>query len=660
MKNSFFSILDKVRPNKTGEDTNLLTVPFTTIQETNCIHSVAPTDSSMQSSVSFVVETERQEINGDTQIRKVLETNVSTTADVYNIETSNNNDGLISEVSFISHSNDAIVDGNMDLFLKSNLDQMQAKLALSENIDDVADVFKQIDERIKKSEYVIAIMVSYISEEKHWERFGYSSMRKFLDDLPSVCKVSRQTFINAAQAGKVIRFLSSPFLHGTPTKPTFALTPALLYRNYSKLRFLYRLMYIWNLVISNEVLDNFCKMTYREFEGFINDYGKQNQAEIERNGKYNEKPFNKKTQKKQVEPQQTAIPKLSDEEEKICREIRHGHIISYLFSDNPACTESVVQYVRNSTKRYYDEKWKNFHAPSELIDNKQPNVNLNDITWEELFPGCLIRSTAKLEELCLKLAPHEVKNALAKAFKTKTELTLVQGFLINQMEKNEHLKQSLPEYLSQHNITHGKNPVMDFAINVLDIDLPRYKQLKRIGKNLQHLSKLKGRVRFTSEGFLEKLSYLGTALRRHVSNYDLVVDALNTVSARRFREFAHNIYDDLTSDPITMKDYRNALPFINKLRAYQDEGKSVSIIGLQSKDDQSWIDSINRAMEEGNEHMQKRYPGVVWDSSLQVEHTSKINLSNAKNEQKTLKLLEHIVMPDLDTSVADYPIKKVA
>jgi len=141
---------------------------------------------------------------------------------------------------------DSDVFNNEDTLVKTILDQAQAQLALSENIEDVAYVFKQLEERIGKEEFVIAIMISYICEERFWKRYGYSSMKKFLDDLPDVCKVSRQTFYNAAQAGEVIRYLSRPSCPEN-LRQKLDLTPAFFYQNYSKLKFLYKMFHEWNM-----------------------------------------------------------------------------------------------------------------------------------------------------------------------------------------------------------------------------------------------------------------------------------------------------------------------------------------------------------------------------------------------------------------------------
>ena len=573
-----------------------------------------------------------QKTNGNTQFGKVSNTSVPTTDDISIKETSIHYSSVPEDLASQTENN-ATIDGDMDLFLKSILSQTQAKLAFSENIHDVANVFKQAEELIGKADFVVAIMISYIREERLWKRYGYASMNRFLDDLPGVCKVSRQTFNNAAQAGDVIRYLSSLHPKSVVKGLDFSLTPALLYRNYSKMKFLYRIFYVWNMYITNEVLVNFRDMTYRDFENFIKDYEVQNKAEIERNGKRIKKPSQKKAHVSQSDPQQGVIPELTEVEVTICREIKLGHIVGYLFNATPACAESVVRFLSDARQHKYDEIWNGFYPPSDIYYKNSPATYLCDMDWAELFPGCLIRTVARLTSLCLDLAPHEIKNALKNAFKTRTELTLAQAFLINRMENVPALFESLEQFILQHQIERKHSLVMDFAINILDIEVSKYKWLKRLGDNMVFLSKLKGKVHLASGGFLEKLSYLKTAIDHHPSNLGLVVDALNTASAKRFRKFARNKHDNLSSDPISMRDYLKAKPFIEELRSYQAEGKSISLIGLHTEGEWSQLYGIDRALEHNNEHMRKYYPGIVWDSITKVEGIVEAVSSNEENNE---------------------------
>lgn len=602
-----------------------------------------------------------KEIKDETQTDGMSEICVSTSDDVSGTSTSIHNGNIASSALSLLTDNDAIIGGDMDLFLKSILDQGQAKLALSEDINDVADVFRQMDERSGKAEFVIAVMLSFIHEEKLWMQYGYSSMTKFLDDLPSVCKVTRQTFTNAAQAGKIIRYLSAPFFQTPDSKLDFELTPALLYRNYSKVKFLYRIFYVWNLYLTNEVLINFRDMTYRDFESFMKEYEIQNQSEIERLGKRSKKSLQDTNKASGPKSQLSAVPELNEIDTEICREIRSGHGISYLFTTYPECVQSVIQFLNDARKHEYDRVWRYSRSPFNLALKHQPDISLDDINWAEFFPENLNQTTETITGLLNSdLAPHDVKNAMAKAFKTKTELTLAQAYLIHRIEMTPTLFNSISHFLFKSKIPSKHSPLMDFAINILDIEASRYKWLKRIGRNLPLLTKLGGKVQFTSEGFLEKLSYLDTAINCHHFEPELVVNALNRLSVRRFREFASNIYDNLSSDQITMLDYQMAKPFIEKLRLLQAEGRPVTAISLQSETEQAWLDKINDAMEEGNEHKRKFYPGIIWDTNFHVEHTAQINSEEETSEQGHFSIVEKTSKDSLNSSFNDYIIEKAA
>jgi hypothetical protein len=232
----------------------------------------------------------------------------------------------------------------------------------------------------------------------------------------------------------------------------------------------------------------------------------------------------------------------------------------------------------------------------------------------------------KLSDLILDLSPDNIKLALVREFKTESELTLAQAHLLYRLKNTMSFDYSIWDYFRQHQIKieHMWEPVMDFAVQVLGIEASRYKWLKRISENLPYLTgpSLRGKIHLTSAGFLEKLSYLSTALKKHVDNYGLVIDAFNTVSAKRFREFARNKWDNLSRDPITLKDYQKAKPFIDKLHSFQAQGKSVTVIGLQSENEQEWLEKINKDMQGGEKYFKNSYPNIVWDSNFQVEVAS--------------------------------------
>jgi hypothetical protein len=351
----------------------------------------------------------------------------------------------------------------------------------------------------------------------------------------------------------------------------------------------------------------------------------QNRTEIDRRAPRSGKSQKKSEAAPRPKPPKQAVPELSAQEKEICREVRLGHSIGLLFTSNPACAESVLQFLRNETKREYDKLNREYFPPSSIFfmgdPDTRPGMNGEELTADQ----CTRRFGWELAWFTEDISPQVIKDTLAERFKTKTELTLAQADLIYRLGYDQELFELLVTYLEQHGIQRQFNPVMDFAINVLDIEVSRFKWLRRMGENLRHLARLKGRVRFTSEGFLEKLSYLDTAIQKHYPDLGLVVDALNTVSAKRFREFARNHLDNLSSDPVTLKDYLKAKPFFEKLRLYQDQGKPVTVIGLRSEREQGWLESINRAMEIGEEQLKRYYPDIVWDAGFKVEIASTVH-----------------------------------
>jgi hypothetical protein len=593
-----------------------------------------------------------KEEKGYTEAGQTPESSVSTTDGTSTNEVSMHDGKIAPEANALKADDDAIVDGNINGFIKTVLDQAQVQLALSENIQDVANVFKQVEVLIGKAEFVLAMMISTMCRDRLYKTYGYASISKFIDDLPSVCRVSRQTFSNAAQVGFFISLLPAIHIY-SPADPSLypyspgndaeiekyshfiskhKFTPELLYGNYSKIKFLPRMLYDWHLPMTEEVFVNFRDMTYREFEAFLKEY----RANYNAAWNFHDEPLQKKVRANQPKPQPTIIPDLTKEETEICRGIHLGRSIGLLFSSDRACVESVARFLidaRQRRQQAYDAQWgRNRYTLSEFfpVEGRPP---LSEIDWATMHPGDLFSTKCALASFVeFNLPPREIKKAFEMHFKTKTELTIAQAYSINRMQNDPKLHGSLLQYLIQNAVERqNKNPVMDFVLNVFGIEESRYKWLKRLGANLPYLAKLKGRVSFTSEKFLEKLSYLGTAIQNHADNLGLVVDALNTVSAKRFRKFARDKHDDLSSDPITLNDYRRAKPFIDQLHSYLAEKKPISVVWLASKEEQQKIDDINEALEFGNSNMRRFYPGIIWDSSPQAESAAEISSENGES-----------------------------
>jgi len=564
---------------------------------------------------------------------------------------------VASQVSSFNQSNERFNNGDVDAFINATLDDITAKLVLSQNIDDIAEAFKRIDERMGKAEFVIAIMTAVILENKLWKRCGYSSMSRFLNDLSGICKVTRQTFYNAAQAGQIIRCLSCYNPKAIVHDLDFSLAPAFFYKNYAKVKFLYRIFYVWNQPLTNEILLNFRDMTFREFENFMKVYEERNKAAIDKEAKLRGKRLQQKSKVQNPKPSNIEIPKLIGQDIEIYREVRLGHIVGYVFSNDPVCIESIKKFLNETSKREDEKLNKNYFNASELFDISENNKSFAEGDWAELDPNNSYLSVGFLENALLKLSPQAIKNAFEEKFKTKSELTLAQAYLLLRISEEQKLRDALNCYLKQHEIKFQSDPVKDFFIIVLGIGDSQYKWLKRISEGLSLLGIFKeDAICFTSEGFLEKLSYLPTARKNHPLDLKLTAYALNTLSVKRFRDFARNKDDNLSQDPIALKDYLKAKPFIDKLHSYQSEGKSVTIIGLKSELEQNWLERINQAMENGSEYQRKRYPGIVWDSTFQVENAIETSLETGGNEQELLNQDEKVIEVDLQQDVSNNSI----
>jgi len=156
-------------------------------------------------------------------------------------------------------------------------------------------------------------------------------------------------------------------------------------------------------------------MTYRKFEAFMKEFEEKHQEYIELFGRRPKKPSRKKGQPKQSKPQKAEPPVLTKEETEICREVRLGHGVGFLFNSNPLCAKSVVQFLKNARQKEYDQKWRGYPATSEIyIDNRKgrrycttselsmPNDQeppMSERDWSELFPGQIGMTTYYIEDL---------------------------------------------------------------------------------------------------------------------------------------------------------------------------------------------------------------------------------------------------------------------
>jgi len=556
-----------------------------------------------------------QQNSNDSNIIKILESDISTIVTDKNqfFETVSKNDNLIPETfSATPNIKKNILDKDIYTFTKKVLDYTYLKLAFSKNITDTLDVFKHLTELLGKIDFLISIMFSVIYDNKLWIDYGYNSLDRFLDNLPSVYRISRQTFINIALAGKMIRYFGTN--NNIEKKLGLELTPKLFFRNYSKIKLLYRIHYIWKLDITNEIMINFRDMTYRAFNHFVEEYRKRNNNLIK--NKYYHRSFLAKQNKELRQflySRPFQINNLSGLDLEIYKEIRLGHIVEYINSSNSVFVNSIIKYLNDIYKKDSNNIYNDTFSASEIFYDGQLDTPLCNVDWAEYVPDNLKLTIENITAINLDLNPNELRETIIKKLKNKTEIILTQATLIYLIEHNTRIHSSICDYFIKYKIERQYTLEMDFAIIVLDLKLSRYKWLKRIGNSLPYLKRLKCTINFTGN-LLEKLSYLKTAFDYHNENQALITDAFIILSAKRFRKFAYDKNDDLSNDLISIRDYHKAEPIINKVKTSKTTGSEITIISLQSNKQIKIINEINSIIQNRDTNLMKNYPDINWDS----------------------------------------------
>jgi hypothetical protein len=516
----------------------------------------------------------------------------------------------------VNDNNNDIVAGDMEGWLKLNFDEAFNTLALSKSLEDIARAFKIAEERIGKNEFVTAILLYRIYKCSLWENLGYVSLSDFLRDLPDECKVSRQSFLTSVHIGQV---LSKPmcFDH-VRLVDNFPVTPALFHQNYSKIPLLWILTEKLEMSPTLEIMSHFRDDTVRDFHNFVNGVKAQKRQELEDRKRQRgftphspelKKPSSSKTKNAFI------IPVLTGLERQVYDEICRGHHVGFIICPNSDCVASIRQYVVNRRKQEYEDLNRKLLDPDRLyFTNPAPgseDTPLSEMDWSNLAKGDLLYSVLALTDALGKMSPKAIREVLTNRFRTKTEIRLAEAFIIHRFKAEKNLQENLK--------AEGYADTLDFAVKELNISESCFKWLNRLGQNLILLRQLDGRIHIASEGFLEKLSYLGTAIKNHKDDLSLVVDALNTQSARRFRNFAKNPVDDLSEDPLTKKDYLAAKPYLSKLSEYLSGGKPVHIIGLKSKWELEWLEKINTVIAQGEMRLKAFYPEIVWSPEFVYE-----------------------------------------
>jgi hypothetical protein len=560
----------------------------------------------------------------DPQARPIQEINKSTagTSDISEIGTINKNDDISLDIPIIiSKINEGVIDEDICKVIEGVLDYTHLTLAFSDDITDVLIVFRHITERLGEIDFLLAIMFSAIYEDRLWIKYGFESLDSFLDNLPSVYRISRQTFINTSIAGKMIRYFATGLLTEQSLGLDFKLTPKLFHRNYSKIKLLYRIHFICELPITNEIMVNFRDMTYREFEIFVNKYIESNEKWIKH--RYYHKSFLAK-QNKELSKFLYGRPfrhnNLTEQNIELYIEAGKGRIVGFINSTNPVLVDSVIKYLQDAYKKDHDRLCQDTYSSNEIFyGDDQQDKPLSDVDWADFVPDNLILTIQNVVDINSDLRPDELRKAIIDKFKNKTELTIALALLIYLIEHNTKLHDSICEYFIKNKIERKSTLETDFAIFVLDLKLSRYKWLKRIGNSISYLKLLKNVVNFTNGNFLDKLSNLKTAFDNHPENPDNIDKAFGYLTAKRFRKFAYDKNDNLSIDVINRRDYLKIKPILNRLNICQVTGGAITVITLQSEKQRDWLKDINLAIAAKDIKIMENYPEINWNAEFQAE-----------------------------------------
>jgi hypothetical protein len=591
----------------------------------------------MKNAESILEQLLKTEYNNATQIRKISE---------FDLSTINTNNSISENNRLLLEITESIVDDNISSLINKILDYSSLKLAFSDVISDVLIVFKNVTELIGKIEFIFAILFSVIYDEKRWINYGFPSLDSFLDSLPNVYRISRQTFINIAISGKMIRFFGCWSFVKDSFGNSFKLTPLLFHRNYSKLKFLYRIQFIWKLDITYEIMINFRDMTYRDFSVFVKNYKELNKHRIII--RIRRKSFLSKENLnfyKFSHSRPFKVNTLEKLELEIYKEIRLGRLVRYIYSTNSIFIDSVINYLHEIYNKEYkhihnldnDYKYPIYFSSTEIFYEGQPEIPLCDVDWANYVPDNLSLTVENIGNIAIDLMPNELRKVIIDKLQNKVELTLVQAYLIYLIEHNTKLHFTIYDYFKKYNIPHQYTLEQDFATNILNLKLSRYKWLKRIGNSIPYLNQLNNVFDFTGN-FLDKLSYLKTAFDNHKEEHQLITEAFIMSSTKRFRKFACDKNDKLSHDLINRSDYQKAKPILNEVRICQRGRLPITVITLQSQKQIELLDDINLAIKTKEKNIIKDYPEINWASILNIKEIFDTSYDDKLNELKHLGL----------------------
>jgi hypothetical protein len=91
------------------------------------------------------------------------------------------------------------------------------------------------------------------------------------------------------------------------------------------------------------------------------------------------------------------------------------------------------------------------------------------------------------------------------------------------------------------------------------------------------------------------------------------------LSAKRFRKFAYDKNDDLSSGLINREDYQKAKPILNRVHSCLDVSTPITVIILQSEKQKKLLNDINQIVRDRDTKLMRDYPEIKWESEFNAE-----------------------------------------
>jgi hypothetical protein len=516
-------------------------------------------------------------------------------------------------MDFVKMSNLDAVNNGYDVFeayIHDTFDNRFQRLLLSDSLEDLTLAFTQAELEIGKSDFVTCLLVYhlYTEREKILPKLGYNSLSGLINDLKIFGIGSRQSFHNAIKAGEI---LAHPFIFHNAKLTDVKITPNLFHKNYAKLPLLWKVYRKLDHVLDNEVMLHFSLDSYVDFKTYVDNL--QNQREEEDYKRKQSRGLlprqikaparkNKNTQLVDLMP-----PSLENVKRIIYQEIKFGHSFVFFLNTDSAFITGIKNQLIDFRKIEFDNLKKGNADMGTLSHNDK---TLEDMDLSELVEDNFEYSVILLKEAVDKLSPASITDILAKNFRTKNAYLLAEAYLINRIESDKTLLKELGR--------DNDYSAIKFAIDYLNISVPQFKRLKRIGKNLLFIGKFRKMIDLTSDGFLEKIYFLNEASANYSENLPLVIDCLKKLSAKQFREFARNPSYSFHNEPINQRDYRKALPVLKLYDSLISDYKYVDYIILKSPEEVEWLDDLACRIEGNEPYFHRRFKNIPWPGDIEI------------------------------------------